>query len=43
MNERDKMAQVVAHIVSGVEDAIPEPEDFIFADKLIEIIEKELL
>ncbi len=40
--ERKKMAQCVAHITSGIDDALPEPDDFALADKLILIVESQI-
>ncbi len=40
--EREKMAQVIAHIISGVEDAVPLQDDFDLADRVIALVESEL-
>lgn len=42
MTEREKMAQVIAYITSGIEDARPEQDDFDLADKTIAFVETQL-
>lgn len=39
---RDKMAQVIAEYVSGVDNASPEQDDYELADKVCQLIEAEL-
>lgn len=39
---RDKMAKVIAGIACGVDDAVPNFEDYALADALRDLIEKEI-
>ena len=40
--ERQRMAEIIAEITSGVKNAIPEQDDFDTAAELIKIIEDKL-
>ena len=40
--ERQRMAEVIAEITSGVKNAIPEQDDFDTSAELIQIIEDKL-
>jgi hypothetical protein len=40
--EKDRLASVIAEIVSGVREAIPEQDDFILANEVYDFIEKKI-
>jgi len=40
--ERQRMAEIIAEITSGVKNAIPEQDDFDTSPELIQIIEDKL-